>query len=162
MFLIPNDIMNAVLGSIPYHTVNQVLSTTQYTYNLLATTTSVRRMTRTMNLASPRKCPKERKRTSKSVWSYARSSKPYKSRIIIKRALHTPQATVTVMASTHKFPNSQDHSFDTDSYNIGIDNHASYCLTNNLKDFIDTPQKVKVRIKGISGHAISALKGTVC
>lgn len=39
-----------------------------------------------------------------------------------------------------------DHSYDSDSYNIGIDNHASYCLTNSLNDFVDTPVHVKTRV----------------
>jgi len=54
-----------------------------------------------------------------------------------------------------------DHSYDTDSFLIGIDNHASYSMTNNKDDFIGTPTKVNVRVKGIQGHSTSALKGTV-
>ena len=54
-----------------------------------------------------------------------------------------------------------DHSYDTDSFLIGIDNHASYSMTNNIKDFIGAPTKVNVWVKGIQGHSTSALKGTV-
>jgi hypothetical protein len=58
-------------------------------------------------------------------------------------------------------PRNNDHQYDSDSYNIGIDNHASYCLTNNLKDFEGTPVSTKVRIKGIKGHLATRLKGTI-
>ena len=54
-----------------------------------------------------------------------------------------------------------DHSYDTNSFLIGIDNHASYSMTNSKKDFISTPTKVNVRIKGIKGHSTSAHRGTV-
>ena len=51
--------------------------------------------------------------------------------------------------------------YDTDSFLIGIDNHASYCMTNNITDFIGTPTKVRVRVKGISGKLQAGHKGTV-
>jgi hypothetical protein len=56
---------------------------------------------------------------------------------------------------------SKDHSYDTDSFNIGIDNHASYCSTNSLQDFIDTPTHVKVCIRGIKGNIKSLRQGTI-
>ena len=59
-------------------------------------------------------------------------------------------------ASRHQ----QTTHFDTDSYNIGVDNHATSCMTNSLDDFI-SKEPVKVRIKGISGKLQSAYKGTV-
>ena len=60
-----------------------------------------------------------------------------------------------------KFRPSTDHSFDTDSFLIGIDSHASYSLTNNKEDFIDTPRQVRVGVKGIAGRLTSAYVGTV-
>ena len=51
--------------------------------------------------------------------------------------------------------------YDTDSVPIGIDNHASYCLTTNKDDFIDEPSTVNLRVSGISGNLSSSLKGTV-
>ena len=51
--------------------------------------------------------------------------------------------------------------FDTDSYQIRIDSHCSYCITNNHKDFIGTPKQVYVSIKGVGGSQTSSLKGTV-
>jgi hypothetical protein len=55
----------------------------------------------------------------------------------------------------------KDHSYDTDSFNIGIDNHASYCITNSLHDFIDTPTRVKVCVRGIKGNIKSLRQGTI-
>ena len=55
----------------------------------------------------------------------------------------------------------KDHSYDTDSFNIGIDNHASYCITNSLHDFIDTPTRVKVCVRGIKGNIKSLMQGTI-
>ena len=60
-----------------------------------------------------------------------------------------------------KFSVQKDHSFDTDSFLIGIDNHASYSMTNSLDDFIDQPRRVRVRVKGIAGRLTSAYIGTV-
>ena len=54
-----------------------------------------------------------------------------------------------------------DHSFDTDSFLIGIDSHASYSLTNNKEHFINTPRQVRVGVKGIAGQLTSAYVGTV-
>jgi hypothetical protein len=36
--------------------------------------------------------------------------------------------------------------FDTDSYELYMDNCASRCITNDLRDFIDTPVPADVRI----------------
>lgn len=60
-----------------------------------------------------------------------------------------------------KYTKSMDHSYDTDSFQIGIDNHASYCMTNNKEDFVGGMVKAKARVKGIGGNMHSVYKGTV-
>ena len=69
-------------------------------------------------------------------------------------------STTTTTTTGHVSP-TKDHSYDTNSFLIGIDNHASYSMTNSKKDFIGQPTKVNVRIKGIKGHSTSVLRGTV-
>jgi hypothetical protein len=54
-----------------------------------------------------------------------------------------------------------DHSYDTDSVPIGIDNHASYCLTNSEQDFVGPTKTVHVQIKGITQGLKTAKVGTV-
>jgi hypothetical protein len=52
-------------------------------------------------------------------------------------------------------------SFDTDSFDILVDNGASRSITNNRKDFIDTPHLVHTIIEGYSGTSEASLIGTV-
>ena len=54
-----------------------------------------------------------------------------------------------------------DNKFDSDSYLIGIDNHASASMTNSENDFIDKPTVVDLKIKGIKGHLTTSKIGTV-
>jgi hypothetical protein len=51
--------------------------------------------------------------------------------------------------------------FDTDSYELYVDNRASRCITNDLKDFIDTPVPADVKIYGTNGTSSGTLMGTV-
>jgi hypothetical protein len=50
--------------------------------------------------------------------------------------------------------------FDTDSFLMALDNCSSFCLTNNLRDFIGTPRKVKKDLLGI-GKMRVCYEGTV-
>jgi GAG-pre-integrase domain len=54
-----------------------------------------------------------------------------------------------------------DTKFDSDSYLIGIDNHASASMTNSESDFIEEPILVDLKIKGIKGHLTTSKVGTV-
>lgn len=52
--------------------------------------------------------------------------------------------------------------FDSDAYTMVIDNACSYCITNDTRHYIDTPEKIDIPVKGIGGKSVSAtLKGTV-
>jgi hypothetical protein len=52
-------------------------------------------------------------------------------------------------------------SFDTDSFDILVNNGASRSITKNRKDFIDTPCLVYTIIKGYLGTSDASLIGTV-
>jgi hypothetical protein len=54
-----------------------------------------------------------------------------------------------------------DHSYDTNSYLIGIDNHASASMTNTENDFIGSTKTINVKIKGIKGYLNTTKVGTV-
>jgi hypothetical protein len=72
-------------------------------------------------------------------------------------ALHTT-------SQTHNNRINSNHTnlkFDTDSYLIGIDNHASASMTNSETDFINPPVEVNLKIKGINGHLHTTKVGTV-
>jgi hypothetical protein len=51
--------------------------------------------------------------------------------------------------------------FDTDSYDILIDNCCSHTLTNDIKDYIEPPIKSEVRVRGYNGSTDSTMVGTV-
>ncbi len=52
-------------------------------------------------------------------------------------------------------------SFNSDSFELLVDNGASRSITNNKKDFIDTPQLIRTIIEGYSGTSEASLVGTV-
>jgi hypothetical protein len=52
-------------------------------------------------------------------------------------------------------------SFDTDSFELLVDNGASRSITNNKSDFIDTPRLVPTKIEGYSGVSKASFIGTV-
>ena len=54
-----------------------------------------------------------------------------------------------------------DHRYDTDSFLIGIDNHASASMTNTSQDFVGTTKTVHAKIKGIKGYLNTTKVGTV-
>jgi hypothetical protein len=51
--------------------------------------------------------------------------------------------------------------FDTDSFDILIDNCCSHTLTNDIKDYIEPPVKSTVRVKGYNGSTNSTMMGMV-
>ena len=52
-------------------------------------------------------------------------------------------------------------SFDTDLYYIAVDNGCSYTVTNDIKDYIETPRKTKTKILGSNGNSTASYVGTV-
>jgi len=51
--------------------------------------------------------------------------------------------------------------FDTDSFDILIDNCCSHTLTNDINDYIEPPAKLSVRIRGYNGNTNSTKVETV-
>jgi hypothetical protein len=51
--------------------------------------------------------------------------------------------------------------FDTDSYDILIDNCCSHSLANCKEDIIESPVKSRVKVRGYNGHTESTMVGTV-
>jgi hypothetical protein len=52
--------------------------------------------------------------------------------------------------------------FDTDSVPIGVDNCATFCLTDNKDDFVGPLQRANTQVNGIGGHQKGKWIGTVC
>jgi hypothetical protein len=51
--------------------------------------------------------------------------------------------------------------FDTDSYVIGVDNRATKSITNSLEDFIEPPDPINRKCKGIGGIVTGLKIGTI-
>jgi hypothetical protein len=51
--------------------------------------------------------------------------------------------------------------FDSDSFLIAVDNCCSKCITNCMDDFVEPPETVNVRVRGIGGNVTATLVGTV-
>jgi hypothetical protein len=51
--------------------------------------------------------------------------------------------------------------FDTDSYEIYVDNCANRLITNDLSDFVDQPRPANIKIQGTNGISSGTLMGTV-
>jgi hypothetical protein len=51
--------------------------------------------------------------------------------------------------------------FDSDSYQIMVDNGASYSISNKIDDFIEPPTKSGPKIQGFAGSQTTSLIGTV-
>jgi len=51
--------------------------------------------------------------------------------------------------------------FNTDSFDILIDNCCSHTLKNDINDYIEPPVKSSVRVRGYNGSTISTMVGTV-
>jgi hypothetical protein len=51
--------------------------------------------------------------------------------------------------------------FDTDSFDILIDNCCSHTLTNGINDYIEPPVKSSVRLRGYNGSTNSTIVGAV-
>ena len=72
------------------------------------------------------------------------------------RAKHTflsAYNVVNVASSSLKKSNQHSYTFDSDSQVIGVDNHASHCMSNNLSDFITELKPANnTKVKGAGGN----------
>ena len=88
----------------------------------------------------------------------------YKKRnsMIARRKCLAIKSTYIIEAmSATKKPERSRMVFDTDSFDILIDNCCSHTLTNSLNDFIEPPVKSSVKVKGYNGSTNSTRVGTV-
>jgi hypothetical protein len=51
--------------------------------------------------------------------------------------------------------------FDTDSFPIGVDNCATYCITDNKKDFVGPLKRSNTRVASVGGHQKGQWIGTI-
>jgi len=51
--------------------------------------------------------------------------------------------------------------FDTNSFDIMIDNCCSHTLTNDINNYVEPPVKSTVRVRGYNGSTNSTMVGTV-
>ena len=51
--------------------------------------------------------------------------------------------------------------FDSDAQTLMLDDDASACITNDINDFIQPPERVDKMVKGIKGHAQATHRGTL-
>jgi hypothetical protein len=63
--------------------------------------------------------------------------------------------------SKHRRDPKDDLTFNSDSYQIMVDNGASYSISNNIDDFIEPPTKIGPKIQGFAGSITTSLIGTV-
>ena len=98
-----------------------------------------------------------RKRNKYTKRYYIRSSKRKSHRIACKQRTFEVLPPISVFTSTTKL--GKPVPFDPGSFIIAIDNCASRCMTNNLKDLIDK-KPCRVPVKGL-GTSTGTYKGTV-
>ena len=139
---------------------------------------------RMMNLGPPRdrnrsrytKLTRHRQGTTKAIYCRRKGGskvirkwrgKEFRKAMKIKEVVIAQCMTSTTTKASTDWLNASvasvtnDHSYDTDSYLIGIDNHASSSLTNDENDFVKgTVKQTKVRVKGIKGKLLAAKVGT--
>ena len=113
-----------------------------------------------VNTFQPKRCQKRIRLQSRySRKYYIRGTKRRQHRIASKRRYRMPiQPQLQVFPSATKRNNCIP--FDPGSFPIAIDNCASKCMTNNLKDFI-TKTPCKIPIQGL-GQSQGTYSGTVC
>jgi hypothetical protein len=84
-----------------------------------------------------------------------------RQRLLSQRPLTWDQHLAYKAKSKRKKNPRDDLTFDSDSYQIMVDNGASYSISNNIDDFIEPPTKIGPKIKGFAGSLTTSLIGTV-
>ena len=64
------------------------------------------------------------------------------------------------MSTTLTAPDRQT-TFDTDSFQIAIDNCCSRCITNDTDDFISPPETININVSRVGGQSAVTKRGTV-
>jgi hypothetical protein len=84
-----------------------------------------------------------------------------KSRIARNRCIAIKSTTTIEARSAMDKERRVRMEFDTDSFDILIDNCCSHTLTNDINDYIEPPVKSSVRVRGYNGSTNSTMVGTV-
>jgi hypothetical protein len=91
-----------------------------------------------------------------TTWSFLCVTTPY----LIVQGTNVANTFLTFQAN-HSTHNTTGLQYDTDSFLLGIDNHASASMTNTEDDFVGPTKTVDIKIKGIKGYLSTAKVGTV-
>jgi hypothetical protein len=90
-----------------------------------------------------------------TTWSFLCAATTY----LIAQGTNVANTFLTFQAN-HATPTT-GLQYDTDSFLLGIDNHASASMTNTEDDFVGPTKTVDIKIKGIKGYLSTAKVGTV-
>jgi hypothetical protein len=85
----------------------------------------------------------------KSFYFQALNLMKYIQKYVMTR-LSSSLTSIQAFIFTHS-SHFKDNKYNSDSYLIGINNHASASITNSEDDFIITPTPIDLRIKGSKG-----------
>ena len=58
-------------------------------------------------------------------------------------------------------PHTRSKQFNSDSHALILDDRASACITNCMKDFIESPKHIDWKVQGIKGYANATHCGTL-
>jgi hypothetical protein len=94
------------------------------------------------------------------TWTPYGYHKILKSMTACRKCMAIPGTLIEARPSVERV-NRTKLNFDTDSYDILIEDFCSHTLINDLKDYIDPPVKSAVRVRGCNGSTNSTMVGTV-
>jgi hypothetical protein len=77
------------------------------------------------------------------------------------RAQDTNGANTLLISKANYPAHIADIQYNTDSFLLGVDNHATAPMTNTKDDFVQPTKTVDIKIKGINGYLSTAKVGTV-
>jgi len=84
-----------------------------------------------------------------------------RSKIACSKCLATRATTIIEARSAMEKERKIRMEFDTNSFDILIDNCCSHTLTNDINDYIEPPVKSSMRVRGYNGSTNSTMVGTV-
>jgi hypothetical protein len=97
---------------------------------------------------------------AQTLWKHNRYKVEYSSPNLMSRA--SPRSLMSFMSFSGTSRTDTRPSFAADTFTIVIDNACSYCITNDVKHYVEPPTSINVPVKGIGGKQVTAtLRGTV-
>jgi len=95
------------------------------------------------------------------IWSPYGHYKKRRSKIVHSKCIAIRATTIIEARSAMEKERKIRMEFDTNSFDILIDNCCSHTLTNDINDYIEPPVKSSVRVRGYNGSTNSTMVGTV-